>query len=413
MSALLVGCGRSNRIVAPLITATLSPVTQSLTVTPFPSQASVQVNTSELPQGNIIKKCVDISQADFPQLQGTLVLEHTIEFNLREILFRNLETQQEHFISEQGGEYYDNETVSPAGTYFSAETFTFSSNGKYQQGPILIFDSEHNSTATIDLKQESYGYKWLNEEQVIINNPILLISPFKNTQEKIQPFIPNYFAPTEIIYDWLFYGRLKNVYDPSMTRMLYPTIDSKGKANVTLRDVEKGLDLTSFPTSYGWGSSPAWSLDGGKLAIALNSVSFDDFKDNDHLQFEIFITDRNGEKLFTTNLASLSQTVYITNLSWSPNGRYIAFWFSSDKDHLHDHMQLAIFDTQNQTISRYCNNSGDDYIRFSPIWAPTNDYLLIAYRVPSERDISSLMLNIVDGKAWVVKSGFEPLGWLK
>jgi hypothetical protein len=324
-----------------------------------------------------------------------------------------METQQEHFISKEGGEYYSDETTSPAGSYFSVETFTFSSNGDYQQGPIVIFDSDGDRVATVELKQPSYGFTWLNEEQILLNNPVLLVSPFTQAQKTVQPFIPTYFTSTDIIHDWGFYGSHKNVYDPQMTRMLYPSIDDDGAPKVILRDLEKPIDLATFPTSYGWGTAPTWSVDGEKLAIALNTVPFDVFRENDNLQFEIFVINRNGEKLFTTNLKSIAGTVYITNLSWSPNGRYVAFWFSNDKDHLRDHTQLAVFDTQNQTLSRYCNNSGDDYIRFPPIWAPTNDYLLIAYRIPDEKILSSLLLDIVDGKAWVVKSGYEPLGWSK
>jgi dipeptidyl aminopeptidase/acylaminoacyl peptidase len=397
---LLSGCASSPRTDFASISPTFVP-------SPLPPTF-----TSEPLRESVVTKCVELTQTDLPHLQGTLVLEHTIEYDLKEILFWKPETQQEHFISKQGREYYSNETVSPAGTYFSAETFTFSSNGEYQQGPILIFDSDADLVTTIELKQESYGFTWLNEQQVLMNEPFLLISPFEHTQKDIQSFLPDYFSSTDILHDWFFYGNHKNVYDPQMTRMLYPLRDENGVPNVALRDLDKGIDLVSFPTSYGYGSSPTWSLDGEKLAIALNTVPFDLFQDNGAIQFEILGINRSGEKLFTTALTSSSETVYITNLSWSPNGRHLAFWYTNDKNHLHSHLQLAVLDTETQSITRYCINSGDDYIRFSPIWVPTSDYLLIANRGLDDKVLSSLLVNM-NGNAWVVKSDFEPLGWLK
>jgi dipeptidyl aminopeptidase/acylaminoacyl peptidase len=398
---LLSGCAGSPRTDFPSISPTVVPSALPSTVTAEPIRESV------------VTKCVELTQTDLPHLQGTLILEHTLEYDLKEILFWETETQQEHFISKQGGEYYSNEAVSPAGTYFSAETSTFSSNGKHQQGPILIFDSDANLAATIELKQESYGVTWLNEQQVLINEPFLLLSPFEHTQKEIQSFLPNYFSSTDILYDWNFYGYHKNVYDPQMTRMLYPLRDENGVPNVALRDLEKGIDLASFPTSYGYGTSPTWASDGEKLAIALNTVPSDLFQKNDNIQFEIFGFSRNGEKLFTTTLTSSSETVYITNLSWSPNGRYIAFWYTHDKNRLHSHLQLAVLDTETQSITLYCINSGDDYIRFSPIWAPSSDYLLVAYKIANDEALSSLLINMQSGKAWIIKSQFEPLGWLK
>ena len=198
-----------------------------------------------------------------------------------------------------------------------------------------------------------------------------------------------------------------------MTRMLYPLRDENGVPSIALRDLDKGIDLASFPTSYGYGTSPTWSLDGEKLAIALNTVPFDLFQDNGNIQFEIFGIDRSGKKLFTTTLTSSSETVYITNLSWSPNGRHLAFWYTNDKSRLHSHLQLAVLDTETQSITRYCINSGDDYIRFSPIWAPTSDYLLVAHKITNDEALSSLLINMQGGKAWIIKSHFEPLGWLK
>lgn len=426
MSILFPGCLSTQETAIPSLTLTLPPVLATTTPlptgNPSPSPTPPLTGTPVPLPGDVLDRCVEITQLPLPQLQGTLALQHIIRVSLKDVLFLKLDTHKEHFISKPGGEYYSNETVSPKGTYFAAETFSFSRKGEYpeyHQGPIVIFDSGGNLVAKVDLKQESYGFKWLNEEQILMNypyedgNPVILISPFKHTQKKIQPFITDIFYPSDTSFlEWGFYGTHKNVYDPQMTRALYPSSDENGR-NVTLRDIEQGIDLASFYTRSTHGNSPTWSLDGEKLAVALNVAPFVSGGDLSY-KYEIFVINRNGEKLLTTSFGDFSKTTHIMNLSWSPNGRYIAFWYTNDKNHLFTNLQLAIWDTETLTTSRYCINSGDDYLHYPPIWSPASDYLILAYKASGgEKASSSLLLDISDGKAWVIKPEFEPLGWLK
>ena len=387
---------------------------------PLPSQMPLSTDTPGS-SSKILDKCIEIIQSPLPKLRGSLVLQHFIHGPLSksEISLLDLEINKEKFISKPGGEYFNNETVSPVGTYFAAETVTFSSNHDYQQGPIVIFDSDGNLVARVELKQPSYGFTWLNEEQILMNypyeddNPVFLISPFKGIQEKIRPFITDIFYPSDTSFlEWGFYGTHKNVYDPYMTRALYPSSDENGPT-IVLRDLEKKIDLASFSTLSTHGNSPTWSLDGGKIAIALNVAPFVSGGDVPY-KYEIFVINRNGKKLLTTNLGSFSETTHIMNLSWSPNGRYIAFWYTNDKNRLFTNLQLAILDTETLTTSRYCVNSGDDYLRFPPIWSPSSDYLILPYKASEQEEtFSSLLLNISNGKAWIIKLNYEPLGWLQ
>jgi hypothetical protein len=417
---LFSGCA-SPTLPGVLLTAT-ETITPLPTKQPAPSPTLFLTDTPEPSSRYLLDKCVEISQSPAPKLQGVLVLQHIIRASLKDVLFLELETYKEHFISNPGGEYYGNEIISPSGTYFAAETFTFSKEGEYPeyyQGPIVIFDSGGNLVAKVELKQESYGFVWLNEEQILMNypyeedNPVVLISPFKGMQKKIWPFLMKSFYSSELIREWGFYGRHKNVYNSQMTHMLYPSIDENGPT-VVLRALEQEEDIVSFSTGSGRGNWPIWSIDGEKLAIALNTVPFSSYVNNGEIRFEIFVINRNGQKLLTTNMSSLFETVHITNLSWSPNGRYIAFWYTNNENDLYSNLQLAVLDTETQVISRYCLNSGDDHLRYSPIWPPTSDYLILAYKASGdEKSVSSLLLDIFDGKAWVIKPDYEPLGWLR
>lgn len=406
--------------------STLSPDTLTAIPSPTEKQTLGAVEfltaTPESPSSTILDKCLEITHFPTPRLQGVLALQRTIRSTLKETLFLNLETGQEKFISKPDGEYFSHETVSPAGTFFAAETFSLSIDGEYPeyyQGPIVILDSSGNLIAEIPLAQSSYGITWLNKNEILMNypyeddNPVFLISPFTGTQKKIQPFITDIFHPSDTSFlEWGFYGTHKNVYDPQMTRALYPSSDENGP-NVVLRDLESEIDLASFSTLSTHGNSPTWSLDGEKIAIALNVAPFVSGGDLT-FKYEIFVINRNGEKLLTTNFGDFSETTHILNLSWSPNGRYIAFWYTNDKNRLFTNLQLAILDTETLTISRYCVNSGDDYLRYPPIWSPASDYLILPYKASEQEETySSLLLDISDGKAWIIKLNYEPLGWLK
>jgi hypothetical protein len=287
MTASFSGCSSTQKDADFPMVSALSPDTLTAIPSPTEKQTLSAVDfltaTSESPSSTILDKCMEITQSPIPRLQGVLALQRTIRSTLKETMFLNLETGQEKFISKPDGEYFSHETVSPAGTYFAAETFSFSRKEEYpeyHQGPIVIFDSGGNLVAKVDLKQESYGFTWLNENEILMNypyeddNPVFLISPFTGTQKKIRPFITDIFYPSDTSFlEWGFYGTHKNVYDPQMTRALYPSSDENGPT-VVLRDLEKKIDLASFSTLSIHGNSPTWSLDGEKIAIALNPAPF-------------------------------------------------------------------------------------------------------------------------------------------
>ena len=80
---LLSGCASSPRTDFPSISRTVVLSALPSTVTAEPLRESV------------VTKCIELTETDLPPLQGSLVLEHTIEYNLKEILFWETETQQE------------------------------------------------------------------------------------------------------------------------------------------------------------------------------------------------------------------------------------------------------------------------------------------------------------------------------
>ncbi len=196
-----------------------------------------------------------------------------------------------------------------------------------------------------------------------------------------------------------------------MTRMVYPSNEDNGHVLV-LRDMEKGTDLASLRSTYIYGNWPAWSPDSQKFAVAINTAPLVPASDLSYA-YEIFVIGRDGQSLLTSKLSSSFETVSISKLVWSPDGRYLAFWYTNDSHRIWTDQKLAVLDTQTQSITDYCIDSGNQNYDYLTFWSPTSDQLAVSYILPGDDDPSTLVFDIQTGEGTIVKKGFEPVGWLK
>jgi hypothetical protein len=129
------------------------------------------------------------------------------------------------------------------------------------------------------------------------------------------------------------------VYDPSITRVVYP----KNKGFVSLTDVATGEELARAHFR-GWGKDPRWSPDGENLVL-IARVKDDSTRHSD----EFFIVSRDGgEFKRLTYLTNIFEEMTIVKYAWSPNGEQIVFLFNPDTVFNTQYTQLEDIELQSE-----------------------------------------------------------------
>ena len=209
-------------------------------------------------------------------------------------------------------------------------------------------------------------------------------------------------------------------YDPTLTLVVYPAIydpDGTGsKAYYVLYDrVNKRIN-TQKAVSLFW-STPVWSPDGSKFVI------------ND--------TDGDGEFYVITRTGLISKVSHLNGVeggnshndkkfsdlySWSPDGRYLAFWLETGyPDSIKGEFTgtFAILDTDTGDTTDYCLPGGERLGEFNgrhadifwPLWSPDGKALVtIAY---FQGDFfETVLINLAGGFAAQIAGNLVPVGWL-
>ena len=328
------------------------------------------------------------------------------------LLLINLNTGNEIHLSVM--ETDNHFAVSPSGDYLAYDVWKDGTN----QWQINIVDATGNQLRTFD-EEDLQSFEWLDRDNLFINSlsnklehsPLILLSPFGNNEKIIEPFITEEerIIPSdrELIYGWGFYAFHKIIYNSTFTRAIYASSDENG-ATIVFRDLLSNKDISALRSHEAWGISPKWSPDGAQIVIGMNINSADG-------KNEIVVVDQNGALIFTTHLAELYEKSYISSLSWSPDGKKIAFWYTANEN-INSALRLAILDTSTQKITDFCTTKDSPYYRWhtndkSPIWSPDSNYLLLE---TANDDIpNAVILDIVNGNAVIIKNSYEPIGWMK
>jgi len=177
-------------------------------------------------------------------------------------------------------------------------------------------------------------------------------------------------------------------------------------------------------------SAARWSPDGKQFAVA-PALFPEVAPPSPHGKFhpasnelleELYSVDRDGKITQLTHLLDDYPRVYIDNFRWSPDGRSIAFWFSSWQDDIDlsddpiGNRYLALLDTTTGRVTNTCiHGENDASIGISkypaPIWSPDGKQVVVQSQI-SEESFQTVLVDIQQNRAFKIGEDLAPMGWM-
>ncbi len=269
---------------------------------------------------------------------------------------------------------------------------------------LVISDALGNRLKIIPWPQGYFDLgEWLNNQQMLLltTPPFLVFNPDTGEQKGFDyTDLPGYQQDNA--------ANRFVAFDPTFHLALYKSSDG----NISLED----LDTRSI---LGWVANPtaptptaAWSPDGSQVAVVGNATPKDG---SNQAGDEIYSLTRDGQVKKLTHLADHygpNVTIFPSSLSWSPDGRYIAFWLV----YSFPQWELAVFDTVSQKTTNYCiSNLVTSQLIYKPLsapaWSPDGTQIMVENRYnPTGAHLVILDLSVK--KAYRVGEDLYPFGWM-
>jgi hypothetical protein len=406
---IIVGCVSNASVPTPTI-----PVD-----TPTPKNTPTPVPSSE-------DKCVEVKTGNLDELKsaGTIVLEdmHYKAYTINDNIYKKVELAKED-------EIVVSIAVSPDRQLTAF--YLYARNNDVSN--LVIMDSSGVTQLVIPWEEDwSFISSWLDNQRLLINvydrlsdghpdlaakefSTFLVVNPFTGERELLQPNFPGIYSH-HMFATWNGFG--STVYNSTLDRVVYLKgghLSDDGFYRYVLWSIDDQRELADFKILIGEQDIPRWSPDGEKFAIALSL--FDEVS-NKWPAYNLYTVSRDGDVVKLTDLSKYYPWLYVGQHSWSPDGRYIAFWFSGWKEQpqtsdLFVDQNLAVIDTKNNDLSTYCISG-----KFQrngmvppPVWSPDGQQILIEGPLPDEHS-QVLLLDLNRNVIATIGKDMTPVGWM-
>jgi len=421
----LMGCSLSNNSSVNLTATPTSGINiqPSSTILPSPTTSVTPAQT----RPEIKSDCIEITSPPKNRSEGVLVLQQGISNRL---VFLENKTSNQKYVPADPGMKVWRAYVSPDRKWLIYELDWGEPNGETK---FILTKADGIPREEIPYYGD-WGWSsiyWLNNNALRVaevDNAITLIdnfafNPFTQDKSALISDLPRIANNKNI--DWHIdrqayeLGILTGtslIYDPTLTRVLYP----KNGETVSLFNLETDQEIVRYPIP-GWGRLPKWSLDGKNLAIVGSMSSTPKIEALD----ELLMISRDGPEFKQlTYLTSTYDSVHIEEYSWSPDGTHIAFWLETENSKSTDNQnpfELAVLDVQIGVVTNYCISGISslydeiEYVTYDLpiIWSPDGTELLITrHKDDNGKETEVIVVDIINKAAYKAAENIQPIGWM-
>lgn len=370
---------------------------QAPTSTPPSTATNIPTDTPTpvlLPLRKFTKHCLNVEHATTKGFlsKGTIFLRNS---NSDEILLLTNSDEKPHVLTGVPEGSPDGVSQNWAWMFYGDSVIT--SNGKL---------------VTTPHRNDQWGplQGWLDSERVIFQGPsrksemLYIYNPFTQQEQIFTPKVTDrYQYDRELSTIWMWPIVWKFVPDPTLTRMVYVR-DQQGGPELVFIDLESGETLWTLDRfSPGDRHIPAWSPDGSQVAV----ISDDYQGVEETYRWEVYTVNRDGQGVqwldISVKSGGIGNSVWGDQVSWSPNGRYIAFYTTD----------LYILDTASYQAVDYCipyTGEMRDHLNQMPIiWSPDSRQVIF-----QPGNSQAVVIDIENDRAiqFVDDIASEPLGWI-
>jgi hypothetical protein len=253
---------------------------------------------------------------------------------------------------------------------------------------------------------------WLDNERLLISRfvgtdvpyPTIIFDPLNAKTEELAPNYPEIYTRSTWLQSWDEYSSVEAVYNPDLSLVIY----LKNPSRIVLWDRQSEKIVTEIDVPGASSSPPLWQLNGRQFII---DIAIDDNK-NYPPREELVSINADGEIKRLTRLLDSYKYVEIDRYSESADGKYIAFWFhhASYWPPSTRQFQLAIYNTLTEQTKIYCVETRTEI--HPPIWAPTQNQLLVAGYLDSIENYGTVFVDVENGILSLVEKGVIPVGWM-
>lgn len=392
----------------PAITASSTPEPSATVIPSASPTATVTGFPLPLPGSDVVQHCLVVEE----NLPTDFIVEGQIVRRCSEglclINFQNQEINQSAFVQVNPDHRIGRGSISPNMVWLAYEEEILDSTGNVEDSQLWLASMETRQKVVSWKPDWTYG--WIDNDWLLVksewNDPTyhkVLLNPFTAEIKEITlPPIHNPYPGDLLIKD------PQADYDTSFTRVIYLYDDPISYfVNFALWDVQADKLLWEKV----WGSDmawPEWSSDEQWLAVVSPTQKNKE---------ELFIVDRDGQnETQLTNLATTypGMNIDIGALSWSPDGRYISFWFNVRKGEFYEDWHLAVLEIQTRKIMDYCYfYPSKDFIPPGALWSPDSQHLALNI-IPdaSLENVYPIVIDVPHNRAVRLPSGGPAIGWL-
>lgn len=320
-------------------------------------------------------------------------------------------------------------SVSPHRMWIAYNVSVVDENLNYLLNNLVVAGNDNHIYKTFPWEKEWGAMRWLDNERLIIrmipqvepNSPtnynpdFLVLNPFTEERHTLKvdyPDIYNFYP----IPNWDGWGI--TVFNPALTRVVYFKGGVSGPFYYVLWDMQNKSQITDFQIIGDLNAIPRWSPNGEQFAFAPSLFS----KVNEYPSYELYGVTRDGDTTQLTHLSDYDAWVYIADLSWSPDSRYIAFWFSRWQQNESPSYESAsdrypaILDTETGLVTDYCINGERNAsigvrIYQPPLWSPDSKQIVVQSQIGSE-SFKTILIDIQENRAFHIADDLAPVGWM-